>query len=135
MAQTGGRGSFTAAHARARAERARRPLRTLLDAACGTGLHLQHLRDRFEVEGFDLDEGMLAVARDRLPGVPLHRADLAEVDLGRRFDVVAFAALLLGVLAGVVPPEQAFAGFGHPATVTVAAVLVLKQEQLSMVLL
>jgi di/tricarboxylate transporter len=44
-----------------------------------------------------------------------------------RFDVVAFAALLLGVLAGVVPPEQAFAGFGHPATVTVAAVLVLSR--------
>jgi di/tricarboxylate transporter len=44
-----------------------------------------------------------------------------------RFDVVAFTALLLGVLAGVVPPARAFAGFGHPATITVAAVLVLSR--------
>ncbi len=42
-----------------------------------------------------------------------------------RYDVVAFGALLAAVLAGVVPPREAFAGFGHPATVTVALVLVL----------
>jgi SAM-dependent methyltransferase len=31
---------------------------------------------------------MLALARARLPGVPLHHADMAELDLGRSFDVV-----------------------------------------------
>lgn len=29
--------------------------RTLLDVACGTGKHLEVLRDRYEVEGVDLD--------------------------------------------------------------------------------
>jgi di/tricarboxylate transporter len=42
-----------------------------------------------------------------------------------RYDLVAFAALMAGVLLGVVPVEGAFAGFGHPATVIVALVLVV----------
>lgn len=42
-----------------------------------------------------------------------------------RYDLVAFGALLAGVLAGVVPTKEAFAGFGHPATVVVALVLVV----------
>ena len=62
--------------------------RTLLDVACGTGRHLEHLRAWYEVEGVDLDDGLLAVARRRLPGVRLEIADMRELDLGRRFDVV-----------------------------------------------
>jgi SAM-dependent methyltransferase len=70
--------------------RARNPdARTLLDVACGTGKHLELLRAHFvEVEGIDLDERMLAVARGRLPNVPLHHGDMRTFDLGRRFDVV-----------------------------------------------
>lgn len=69
--------------------RARVPeARTLLDVACGTGAHLEHLRGEFRVEGLDLSRDMLRVARRRLPGVRLHAGDLADFDLGRRFDVV-----------------------------------------------
>ncbi|MEX0758957.1 MAG: SLC13 family permease [Tistlia sp.] len=41
-----------------------------------------------------------------------------------RYDIVAFGILMLAVLLGLVPAGQAFAGFGHPATITVALVLV-----------
>jgi len=44
-----------------------------------------------------------------------------------RYDVVALLALLFLTLVGVVPAERAFEGFGHPAVVTVAAVLVLSR--------
>jgi di/tricarboxylate transporter len=44
-----------------------------------------------------------------------------------RHDVVAVAALLASVIAGLVPTEAAFAGFGHPAVITVACVLVLSR--------
>lgn len=44
-----------------------------------------------------------------------------------RYDAAAFGALVLCVLAGLVPAAEAFAGFGHPATVTVALVLVLSK--------
>jgi len=42
-----------------------------------------------------------------------------------RHDVVALAALLACVIAGLVPSGAAFAGFGHPAVITVACVLIL----------
>ncbi|WP_375228454.1 SLC13 family permease [Roseobacter sp. S98] len=42
-----------------------------------------------------------------------------------RYDIVAFAALMTAVVLGVVPTSEAFAGFGHPATIVVALVLVV----------
>lgn len=44
-----------------------------------------------------------------------------------RHDMVAATSLLACVAAGLVPSADAFAGFGHPAVVTVAAVLVLSR--------
>jgi di/tricarboxylate transporter len=44
-----------------------------------------------------------------------------------RYDLVAFAALVAALVVGVVPPEQAFAGFGHPATVIIALVLIVSR--------
>lgn len=62
---------------------------SLLDVACGTGKHLAALADRYpDVAGLDLDEGLLEVARERLPGVTFHHGDMTSFDLGRRFDVV-----------------------------------------------
>ena len=68
---------------------ARRPgAKSLLDVACGTGVHLHHLAGRYEVEGLDLDPEMLAVARERLPDATFHQGDMASFDLGKRFDAV-----------------------------------------------
>ncbi len=44
-----------------------------------------------------------------------------------RYDFVALGCLLVGVFVGVVPTETAFTGFGHPAVITVAAVLILSK--------
>lgn len=44
-----------------------------------------------------------------------------------RHDVVALAALMACVLAELIPAADAFAGFGHPAVITVACVLILSQ--------
>lgn len=44
-----------------------------------------------------------------------------------RHDVVALGALLACLFTGLVPAEEAFAGFGHPAVITVACVLILSQ--------
>jgi len=44
-----------------------------------------------------------------------------------RYDVVALLALLASVIFGLVPAREAFLGFGHPATITVAAILVLSR--------
>ncbi len=44
-----------------------------------------------------------------------------------RYDLVAFVALLIALLTGVVPKEQAFSGFGHPATIIIALVLIVSR--------
>jgi SAM-dependent methyltransferase len=61
---------------------------TLLDVACSTGRHLQHLQRHYAVHGLDLNPDLLAIARQRCPNVPFHRDDMIDFDLGMRFDVV-----------------------------------------------
>ncbi len=48
-----------------------------------------------------------------------------------RYDVVAILALLTLAVLKIVPPAEAFTGFGHPAVVTVAAVLVVGRGMLN----
>ena len=62
--------------------------RSLLDVGCGTGRHVELLKDRYEVEGLDLNPGMLAVARERSPDVAFHEADMADFSLESRFDAI-----------------------------------------------
>ncbi len=44
-----------------------------------------------------------------------------------RYDLVAFAALVVAVVTGSVPTEEAFSGFGHPAVVIIALVLIVSR--------
>ena len=48
-----------------------------------------------------------------------------------RYDLVAHGALLACALTGVVPADEVFAGIGHPAVISVAAVLVLSRGLLN----
>ena len=48
-----------------------------------------------------------------------------------RYDLVAFSALLIALVLGLVPTEEAFSGFGHPATIIVALVLVISRGLLN----
>ncbi|MDY6827517.1 MAG: SLC13 family permease [Bacillota bacterium] len=44
-----------------------------------------------------------------------------------RYDLVSLFALLLLTIMGLVSPGEAFSGFGHPAVITVAAVLIVSR--------
>ena len=44
-----------------------------------------------------------------------------------RYDLVAFGALILAIVIGVVPQESAFVGFGHHATIIIALVLIVSR--------
>jgi di/tricarboxylate transporter len=55
-------------------------------------------------------------------------AVLALLLWGRyRYDLVAFGALVVALIVGVVPQEEAFSGLGHPATVIIALVLIVSR--------
>jgi 2-polyprenyl-3-methyl-5-hydroxy-6-metoxy-1,4-benzoquinol methylase len=65
---------------------------SVLDAGCGTGrVAIELARHGIEVVGVDIDASMLAEARRRAPELEWRQADLTELALGRRFDVVLLA--------------------------------------------
>lgn len=70
------------------ADRCRSGGNTLLDIACGTGRHIEHLRDRFACEGLDVSRSMVEIAQERNPGLPFHLGDMIGFNLAKRFDVI-----------------------------------------------
>ena len=69
---------------------------------------------------------MVTMTSDQMILFALFGAVFALLLWGRfRYDLVAFSALMAGVVLKVVPTEDAFAGFGHPATLVVALVLIV----------
>jgi SAM-dependent methyltransferase len=63
---------------------------SVLDAGCGMGRVAIELHHRgIAVEGVDLDTDFLAYARRDAPHLTWHHADLATLQLGREFDLVA----------------------------------------------
>jgi ubiquinone/menaquinone biosynthesis C-methylase UbiE len=95
---------------------------SLLDVACGTGRHLAWFRRHFECAGTDIEPEMLAIARETLPEVPFEKADMVELDLGRKFDAVT---CLFSSIGYTVLPERldqavrAMASHLHPDGVLV----------------
>lgn len=62
--------------------------RTVLDVACGTGNVSEILAQRgYEVVGVDISPDMIDIARTKLGGVEYRVQDMAELNLGRRFDL------------------------------------------------
>jgi SAM-dependent methyltransferase len=77
--------------------------KSLLDVACGTGRHLEFLREHYRVEGVDINPDLLARARARCLDVPFHCLDMTAFDLQRSFDVVS---CLFSAIAYVRTPES-----------------------------
>jgi dTDP-3-amino-3,4,6-trideoxy-alpha-D-glucopyranose N,N-dimethyltransferase len=76
--------------------------RSLLDVACGTGAHLAAFGQFFpQVEGVEVAEAMRERAMRRLPGVPIHAADMRDFDLGDKFDAVVCMFCSIAYVSGV----------------------------------
>jgi SAM-dependent methyltransferase len=62
--------------------------RQLLDVACGTGRHIEHLKAHYAVQGLDLEPQLLQIARERNPEVTFHQGNMIAFSLGQTYDVV-----------------------------------------------
>lgn len=60
----------------------------LLDVACGTGHHLNYLKDEFSCTGVDNSREILEIARKNNEGIAFEDADMTTMDLGKRFDII-----------------------------------------------
>lgn len=90
--------------------------RSLLDVACGTGLHAANLREYFDVEGLDLDEGMVAAARRKYPNLKFSQGDMLDFRLNRTFDVVTCLFSSIGYLKTPARLDQAIQTMGNHLT-------------------
>ena len=76
---------------------------SVLDAGCGTGrVAIELARQGVDVVGVDVDKSMIGEARRRAPELEWVEADLADLALGRQFDVVVMA----GNVPLFCPPEK-----------------------------
>ena len=101
-----------AAWLRAAIEVASPRARRLLDVACGTGAHLRYLRRHFDVAGVDADPAMIAIARERLPGVPLHVARMQELHVDEPFDALMCLFTSIGYVGDEAELVSAITRFG-----------------------
>lgn len=85
----------------------------LLDVACGTGQHIRQLRQHYAIEGLDLDDGLLDVARQNCPGVAFHQGDMIDFDLGRQFDVLTCLFSAIGYVRTVENLNRTIANFAQ----------------------
>ncbi|MCI0690366.1 MAG: class I SAM-dependent methyltransferase, partial [Sporichthyaceae bacterium] len=112
-----GRGKDFASEARVVADliRTRKPdAASLLDAGCGTGEHLATWRSIFaHVEGVDISPDMIAVARAKLPGVPIHLGDIRDFDLGRTVDSISTLFSTLGYMPSKADLDAAVANLAR----------------------
>ena len=82
---------------------------TLLDLACGTGGITALLAGAYQVSGLDISPGMLAVAREKLPGgTPLYLADMTSFRLNASFDVIVCAYQGLNHLLSLAAWQSSF---------------------------
>lgn len=79
----------------------------LLDVACGTGRHIEHLKADFQVEGLDISEGLLELARELNPGILFHQGDMIHFELAKRYDVVTCLFSSIGYVRTVENLRQA----------------------------
>src|SRR5689334_8434924 len=70
----------------------------VVEAACGTGSYLVHLAKHYDVSGFDLHEGMLDVARAKVPGATFFQADMADFALDPPADAIVCLFSSIGYL-------------------------------------
>ncbi len=62
--------------------------KSLLDVACGTGNHITHLKQHYDVEGMDISSEMLKVARKKHLETVFQQGDMTSPKLKRRFDII-----------------------------------------------
>jgi SAM-dependent methyltransferase len=71
------------------------------------------LREDYQVEGLDLDAGLLEVARQNYPDIPLHQSDMIEFNLGKQFDAITCLFSSIGYVKTKERLEQAIQNMTH----------------------
>lgn len=62
--------------------------KALLELGCGTGNVLEGFVKKYYIEGLDISESMIRIAREKFPGITFHLKNMASFSLNKKFDVI-----------------------------------------------
>lgn len=60
----------------------------ILELGCGTGINLLPLSKYFKIEGIDISEKMLKIAKKKIPGSVFYRQDIRKFSVKKKYDVI-----------------------------------------------
>jgi len=85
----------------------------LLDVACGTGRHIQHLRKYYSCEGLDLQPKLLAHARKRNPNILFHRGNMLTFNLHKQFNAITCLFSAIGYMRRIRELDRAIRNMAY----------------------
>jgi ubiquinone/menaquinone biosynthesis C-methylase UbiE len=85
--------------------------RTILDVACGTAEHARHLSQNFKIDGIDLNEELVRIARLKNPNGRYACADMQDFDLSRKYDVIMCLFSSIGYVKTIANVQKALTCF------------------------
>src|SRR5258708_13470289 len=87
--------------------------RTILGVACGTGEQAKFLKEKYAIDGVDLNEEYLRAARTKNPAGKYTRADMTDFDLATTYDVVTCLFSAVGYVRTVDRMNRAIASMAR----------------------
>jgi ubiquinone/menaquinone biosynthesis C-methylase UbiE len=82
--------------------KAQRPdCKTILDIGCGTAEHHKYLKGHFTIDGIDINEKFISIARQKNSGGNYSVADMTSFDLDNKYDVIICLFSSIGYLRSV----------------------------------
>lgn len=90
--------------------------KTILDVACGTGLHLKHLSDDYSCTGVDISKDMLKIARKNAKGITFKQSNMKLMNLKKEFDVIICLFSSIGYLKNIANLGKTLKNFSNHLT-------------------
>lgn len=70
----------------------------MLDVACGTGKHMEYLRNDFNIDGIDLSINQVTAARKKFPNNRIEQSNMIDFDMNDNYDIVVCLFSSIGYL-------------------------------------
>lgn len=86
-------------------------IKEILDAGCGTAEHHRFLLDRFQLEGFDLNEDFIKIAQSKNPEADYAVADMTNFNFEKQYDAVVCLFSSIGYVRTVTKLHLAISCF------------------------